>query len=103
MPRLTRPAGYHPLTMPTARSILAQTAHRPWPPPRRPWAMRMTWRNLLFAHWPVDPRSLRPFIPAPLAIEEHGGTAWVGVIPFLMDRVRPHFLPPCRRPIASAS
>src|SRR6202162_5277224 len=29
--------------------------HRPRPIPTRPWAMQMRWRELLFAHWLVDP------------------------------------------------
>ncbi len=28
---------------------------RTWPLPKQPWVMRMTWSELLFAHWQVDP------------------------------------------------
>ena len=35
------------------RAGLAETAHRPWPLPARPWLMGQTWVDLLFAHWPV--------------------------------------------------
>ena len=52
------------------------------------WAWRQTWHDLLFLHWPVPAAALRPLVPPALAIEEHAGTAWVGVIPFHMSGVR---------------
>ena len=33
---------------------LARLDHRPWPIPRSPWTWRQSWRDLLFAHWPVE-------------------------------------------------
>lgn len=36
--------------------------------------MRQSWRDLLFAHWPVDAAALRPLVPPQLTLEEHGGT-----------------------------
>jgi uncharacterized protein YqjF (DUF2071 family) len=68
-------------------------AHRPWPSPARPFAMAMSWHDLLFMHWPVDVASLRPHVPAPLAIDTFDGTAWLGVVPFRMTGVRPRGLP----------
>ena len=53
----------------------------------------MRWLDLLFAHWPIDPAVLRPFIPAPLALETFDGSAWLGVVPFRMTHVRPFELP----------
>lgn len=50
--------------------------------------MRMTWRDLLFAHWPVPAQALRAHIPDALEIDTFDGTAWLGVVPFLMDDVR---------------
>ena len=44
----------------------------------------MTWRHLLFAHWPVAPEALRPLIPPALEIDTFEGQAWLGVIPFTM-------------------
>src|SRR5205814_3923566 len=64
---------------------LRHTAHRSWPPPRRPWVVHMTWRDLLFAHWPVPVGHLRAVVPEPLPIDAYDGSAWVGVIPFVMD------------------
>jgi uncharacterized protein YqjF (DUF2071 family) len=29
-----------------------------------PWVMTQTWHDLLFAHWPVEPRKLREQVPS---------------------------------------
>lgn len=70
-------------------AILDTSAHRTFAPPNAPWVMRQTWRELLFAHWPLPPESLRPLIPAGLALDTYDGRAWLGVVPFRMERV--HF------------
>lgn len=44
----------------------------------------MTWRDLLFAHWPLPPAALRPLVPAALELDTLDGDAWVGVVPFRM-------------------
>lgn len=46
------------------------------------WAVAMRWRNLLFAHWPVDAIELRPLIPEGLEIDTFEGQAWIGIVPF---------------------
>jgi uncharacterized protein YqjF (DUF2071 family) len=51
------------------------------------------WRDLLFLHWPVPEAALRPLVPARLAIDRHEGTAYVGVVAFAMEGVRPAWLP----------
>jgi len=55
--------------------------------------MRMRWRHLLFAHWPIDPDALRPLIHPNLDIDTFDGCAWVGLVPFTMEDVSPVFLP----------
>lgn len=65
-----------------------EVVHRPWPLPPGPWVMAQSWHDLLFAHWPIEVSQLRPHIPAPLAIDAFGGTAWLGVVPFRMSGVR---------------
>jgi uncharacterized protein len=66
------------MTVPTDRS---------WPLPNYPWMMRMTWSELLFAHWPVDPEVVNPLLPAGLTLDKYDGQAWVGVVPILMSSV----------------
>lgn len=69
------------------------TQHRPWPLPRRPWAMSMVWKDLAFLHWAVDPAALAPRIPDGLTLDVRGGQAWVGVVPFAMEAVCPRWTP----------
>lgn len=56
--------------------------HRPWPVPTGPWIIAQTWRDLLFAHWRVDPAQLWPLLPAGLTLDTFDGQAWIGVVPF---------------------
>jgi uncharacterized protein YqjF (DUF2071 family) len=56
--------------------------------------MAMRWHDLLFSHWPIDGRFLRPLIPPALQIDTYEGQAWIGVVPFRMTGVRPRYVPP---------
>ena len=77
------------LTAPVRQaSSLAETEHRPWPLPASSWVMGQTWDDLLFAHWRVDANLLRPHVPDALSIDEHDGTAWLGVTPFVVTGLR---------------
>ncbi|HEY9777983.1 MAG TPA: DUF2071 domain-containing protein [Planktothrix sp.] len=73
--------------------LLKHTEHRPYPLPQGSWAMKMTWEQLLFMHWPVAPDDIRRLVPAPFEIDTYDGTAWVGVIPFGMSNVSPRNVP----------
>lgn len=44
----------------------------------------MTWRNLLFAHWAIDPAQLRPILPPGVELDTFDNTAWVAIVPFKM-------------------
>lgn len=70
------------------RATLAETAHRPWPPPGRGWFMGQSWRHLLFAHWRVDSEALRRLVPSQLELDLHDGEAWLGVTPFRVEGFR---------------
>jgi uncharacterized protein len=77
------------LTAPARQaSSLAETEHRPWPLRSSSWVMGQTWDDLLFAHWRVDAGVLRPHVPDRLSIDEHDGSAWVGVTPFVVTGLR---------------
>jgi uncharacterized protein len=69
---------------------------RPWPIPDRPWAMRMRWCDLLFAHWTVDAAIVRRLIPAGLELDLFDGCAYVGAVPFRMEGVKPRGTPALR-------
>ena len=72
---------------------LAQQSHRPWPLPSGSWIWSQRWSDLLFAHWPVPVETLRPQIPEQLEIDTFDGVAWIGVVPFRMEAIRPRWLP----------
>src|SRR3954471_23128304 len=66
---------------------LREIAHRPWPPLAGPsahgqagrWLQGRTWREVLFADWPLPAEALRPAVPAELPIDTFDGMAWLGV------------------------
>lgn len=67
---------------------LTETAHRPWPLPAGPWLMGQTWDDLLFAHWRLPADLLRALVPPRLELDEHDGSAWLGITPFRVSSLR---------------
>lgn len=78
----------------TQSAVIPETRHRPWPLPDGPWLMAQTWRDLLFAHWPLEPEVVRIRLPARLALDTFEDRAWIGVTPFEVSGLRPRGLPP---------
>ncbi|MDP2343638.1 MAG: DUF2071 domain-containing protein [Deltaproteobacteria bacterium] len=74
-------------------AVAKDVAHRSYPPPAAPWVMTMSWCDLCFLHWEVDPIALRALVPAALPLDLREGKAWVAVVPFWMDHVTGRFLP----------
>ncbi len=68
-------------------TALTTLEHRPWPLPTGPWTWRQSWRDLLFAHWPIATAAIRPLVPAALEVQEFEGTSWIGLVPFHMAGV----------------
>lgn len=56
--------------------------------------MYQRWAGLLFLHWPISPAKIQERLPEGLFVDTYEGMAWVGVVPFFMERVRPRLLPP---------
>jgi uncharacterized protein len=56
-------------------------------------AMYQRWSDLLFLHWKWDAQDLQRRLPPGLFVDTHEGHAWLGIVPFYMQRVRPRFLP----------
>ena len=68
--------------------VLEALEHRPYALPAGRWSMSQRWNDLLFAHWPIEAGQLAGRLPAGLEVDTFDGYAWVGVVPFHMDRVR---------------
>ena len=47
------------------------------------------WRRLLFAHWPLPTATLRQLVPKTLELDEFGGSAWISLVAFLVQRAQP--------------
>ena len=75
-------------------AAFAETGHRPWPLPDRPWIMYQRWERLLFAHWPVHAAELRAHVPPPLVIDLHDGVAWLSITAFAVEGLHARGLPP---------
>ncbi len=56
--------------------------------------MYQTWRDLLFLHWEIDPEAVQATLPPGLQVDTWNGRAYLGVVPFFMDDIRPRFVPP---------
>jgi uncharacterized protein YqjF (DUF2071 family) len=88
-------SGEHAGDLPRLQATsLQQLGHRPWPRPRTPWIMGQSWCDLLFAHWAVDAALIAPLVPAPLRLETHGGSGWIGVTPFVLRALHVRLAPP---------
>ncbi len=55
--------------------------------------LEMTWRDTLFAHWPVEPAVVDERLPAGLEVDTYDGRAYLGVVPFEMADLRPRGSP----------
>jgi uncharacterized protein YqjF (DUF2071 family) len=73
--------------------ILATTTHRPWPLPAGAWRYYQEWNQALFLHWKVPMELLAPLVPSALQVDTCAGEAWVSLVAFTMQRIRPRFLP----------
>jgi uncharacterized protein YqjF (DUF2071 family) len=52
------------------------------------WLVAQRWERLLFAHWPVDPASLRPLLPRRVEPDVRDGEAWIAIVAFVMVGTR---------------
>lgn len=75
------------------KALLRQTLHRPWPVPERRWVWYQEWNRALFLHWKVPASLIRPFVPEQLQVDLYDDSAWVSLVPFTMERIRPRGLP----------
>jgi len=55
--------------------------------------LSMRWRDVLFASWPAEPATVAERVPEELAVDTFDGDAYLSVVPFEMDEVRPTGVP----------
>ena len=53
----------------------------------------MDWRDALFLHWPIDAEGLDERLPAGISPRTHDGSAWLGIVAFVMEDIRPRGVP----------
>jgi uncharacterized protein len=56
--------------------------------------MTQRWNDLLFAHWPVPGETLAGLLPEWMEPDIYQGSAWLGVVPFWLDRIKFRGVPP---------
>jgi len=59
--------------------------------------LSMQWRNVLFSHWPVPVKRVAESLPPGMTVDTYDGSAWLGVVPFRMEDIRPRGAPIGRR------
>lgn len=82
--------------MPNPREIISSIHHRPWPLPSGPWMFYQEWNRALFFHWRVPKKLLLPLIPKGTSLETFDGDAWISIVAFTMEKIRPRFFPSWR-------
>ena len=55
--------------------------------------LSMDWRDALFLHWPVEAATLEERLPTGISPRTHSGSAWLGIIAFVMEDIRPRGVP----------
>jgi uncharacterized protein YqjF (DUF2071 family) len=75
------------------KHILAHYDHRPWELPGEGWRYYQEWRRPVFLHYPVEAEALRPLVPTDLEIDTIDQQAWVSLVAFSMEQIRPRELP----------
>lgn len=68
-------------------------SHPHHPRPLGPVVMRQRWTDLLFLHWTLPPEVMQRTLPPGLTVDVFQDQAWVGIVPFFMEAVRPVGLP----------
>lgn len=75
------------------KDIIIHTSHRPWALPTGKWAYYQEWNRALFLHWKVSPGDLTPLVPANLTIDTLNNHAWISLVAFTMEKIRPNGIP----------
>jgi uncharacterized protein YqjF (DUF2071 family) len=55
--------------------------------------LSMRWADVLFAHWAVEPDTVSQRLPSSLSVDTFDGEAYLGVVGFEMQDIRPRGVP----------
>ena len=77
----------------TINDIILHTDHRTWALPTARWAYYQEWNRVLFLHWKVSATELQKLLPKRLTLDLHEGSAWISLVPFTMEKIRPNGIP----------
>ncbi|MFB6221610.1 MAG: YqjF family protein [Halolamina sp.] len=55
--------------------------------------LSMDWRDALFVHWPVPADTVGARLPSGIEPRTHDGSAWLGIVAFVMEDIRPRGVP----------
>ncbi len=56
-------------------------------------AILQVWRSLTFLHWRYDAAPIARALPKGLTLDTYDGSAWVGLVPFVLAGVQPYRFP----------
>lgn len=84
------------LQMTEIDNILSETKHRPFDFPADKWTYYQEWNNALFLHWKVPFEALRKLVPEALKLDTFEGEAYISLVAFTMQKIRPRNLPAVR-------
>lgn len=59
-----------------------------------PWIMKQTWKDILFAHYPVPREALEKIVPSELTVDTFYQTGWVSIVPYLTSSMHLRGVPP---------
>lgn len=79
--------------MKTSIRILKETQHRPFPCPTGKWAYYQEWNKAVFLHYEVPLSALEKFVPQQFEIDTFQGKAYISLVAFTMQKIRPRLLP----------
>lgn len=82
---------YH--QMAGTKDIINTNEHRPWPLPAGAWIYYQEWNRALFLHWQIPKELLLPLVPQNTALHLFDNAAWISIVAFTMEKIRPRRLP----------
>lgn len=55
--------------------------------------MFQSWTHLTFLHWRYQASVIQSLLPPALSLDTYGGSAWIGLTPFIVENLRAPFTP----------